>query len=143
MRPDRVLLVDDEESFVEVLAERLRSRGLEVTAVTSGRDAIAAAQDGTYDAVILDLAMPGLDGLETLRRLREAQPDLQVMILSGRATVKTAVEAIRLGAVDIFEKPMEVDTLLARIRNARATRIAQEDEMTQEQIDEIMRTKGW
>ena len=143
MRPDRVLLVDDEEGFVEVLAERLRTRGLEVRAVTSGRQALAVAEEESFDAVVLDLAMPGLDGLETLRRLHEMQPELQVMILSGRATVKTAMEAIRLGAVDIFEKPMEVDTLVQRIRSARAQRLAQEDEMTQEQIDEIMRTKGW
>ena len=143
MKPDRVLLVDDEASFLEVLAERMRGRGLEVTCATSGTEAIRLAQEETYDAVVLDLAMPGLDGLETLRRLRAMQPELQVMILSGRATVKTAVEAIQLGAIDIFEKPTEVETLVARIRSARATRIAEEENATQEQIDEILRTRGW
>lgn len=143
MRPDRVLLVDDEESFVEVLAERMRSRGVDVTCATSGREALQKAQEAAYDAVVLDLAMPGLDGLETLRRLRATQPDIQVMILSGRATVKTAVEAIQLGAIDIFEKPTEVETLVERIRSARAARLAKDDQATQEQIDAIMRSRGW
>lgn len=143
MRPDRVLLVDDEASFLEILAERMRSRGVEVTCATSGRDALDCARETTFDAVVLDLAMPGLDGLETLRRLRAMQPELQVMILSGRATVKTAVEAIQLGAIDIFEKPTDVETLVERIRSARATRIAEEEQATQEQIDDILKTRGW
>jgi len=143
MRPDRVLLVDDEVSFVEVLAERMRSRGLDVACAASGREALEVAQKTSFDAVVLDLAMPGLDGIETLRRLREMQPRLQVMILSGRATVRTAVLAIQLGATDIFEKPTEVETLVQRIRSARATRLAEEDHATREHIDEIMRTRGW
>ena len=77
MKPDRVLLVDDEASFLEILAERMRARGLDVTCATSGTEAIRLAQEETYDAVVLDLAMPGLDGLETLRRLRVMQPDWQ------------------------------------------------------------------
>ena len=143
MATDRVLLVDDEKDFVEVLAERMRSRGLEVTCATSGREAIFAVEAQTFDAVLLDLAMPDLDGLETLRRLHEIQPELQVMILSGRATVKTAVEAIRLGATDIFEKPTDVETLVERIRSARATRIAHEDDVAEEHIEEILGKRGW
>jgi len=143
MRPDRVLLVDDEADFLEVLAERMRSRGVEVTCALSGREALQHADESSFDAVVLDLAMPGLDGIETLRRLLEIQPELQVMILSGRATVQAAVEAIQLGAIDIFEKPTDVETLVKRIRSARAKRIAEEESATQEQIDEILRTRGW
>ena len=143
MPPDHVLLVDDETDFIEVLAERMRSRGLDVTCTTSGREAISAVEAETFDAVLLDLAMPGLDGLETLRRLHEIQPDLQVMILSGRATVKTAVEAIRRGATDIFEKPTDVETLVERIRSARAARIAHEDEVAEDHIEDILNRRGW
>jgi len=143
MAADRVLLVDDEVSFLEALAERLRMRGLEVVCAKSGREALAEVENQVFDAVVLDLAMPGLDGIETLRRLRQLQPELQVMILSGRATVQTAVEATRLGATDIFEKPTEVDTLVQRIRSARAARLAREAQTTQQHIDEIMRSKGW
>jgi DNA-binding NtrC family response regulator len=140
---DRVLLVDDEVTFLEALAERLQIRGLEVVCARSGREALTAVEEQTFDAVVLDLSMPGLDGIETLRRLRQMRPELQVMILSGRATVQTAVEATRLGATDIFEKPTDVDTLVQRIRSARAARLSHEQEITQEHIDEIMRTKGW
>jgi DNA-binding NtrC family response regulator len=143
MAADRVLLVDDEASFLEALAERLRMRGLDVVCAKSGREALTEVENQIFDAVVLDLAMPGLDGIETLRRLRQLQPELQVMILSGRATVQTAVEATRLGATDIFEKPTEVDTLVQRIRSARAARLAREAETTQQHIDEIMRSKGW
>ncbi len=143
MAKDRVLLVDDEVDFLEALAERLTMRGLDVTCAASGSEALRIIEETKFDAVVLDLAMPGLDGLETLRRLHQTQPELQVMILSGRATVQTAVEATKLGATDIFEKPMDVDTLVQRIRAARATRLAHEAEATQEQIEEIMRTKGW
>ena len=104
-------------TFLEALAERLNIRGLEVTCASSGREALRLIEDQTFDAVLLDLSMPGLDGLETLRRLRESHPNLQVMILSGRATVQTAVEATRLGAIDIFEKPTDVETLVERIRS--------------------------
>jgi DNA-binding NtrC family response regulator len=143
MPPDHVLLVDDETDFIETLAERMRSRGLGVTCATSGREAISAVEAKTFDAVLLDLAMPGLDGLDTLRRLHQIQPDLQVMILSGRATVKTAVEAIRRGATDIFEKPTDVETLVERIRSARAARIAHEDEVAEEHIEGILNRRGW
>ena len=143
MATDRVLLVDDEVEFLEALAERLKIRGLEVECARSGREALKIIDENTFDAVVLDLSMPGLDGIETLRRLRTLRPELQVMILSGRATVQTAVEATRLGATDIFEKPTDVETLVQRIRAARAARLAREDEASQEHIDEIMRTKGW
>jgi CheY-like chemotaxis protein len=111
--------------------------------LVDGREAISAVEEETFDAVLLDLAMPDLEGLETLRRLHEIQPELQVMILSGRATVKTAVEAMRLGATDIFEKPTDVETLVERIKSARATRIAHEDDMAEEHIEEILRKRGW
>jgi two-component system OmpR family response regulator len=143
MRPDRVLLVDDEVAFLEVFSERLQSRGLEVSAVTSGEEAVRLAKTKTFDAVVLDLAMPGMDGLETLRQLLAVQPHLQVMILTGQATLQAAVEATRLGAVDIFEKPTDIETLLARIRLARAKRLALEERNTEEEISEILRTRGW
>lgn len=143
MRPDRVLLVDDEVEFVETLAERMRARGLEVETAHNGVDAIVTVEQHGFDAIVLDLAMPGLDGLETLKRLREINPDLQVMLLSGQATVQSAAEATRLGAVDIFEKPTDVTTLVARIREARAARIALQEQRSQQEIEDILRRRGW
>jgi len=143
MRPNRVLLVDDEVAFLEVFSERLQSRGLEVSAVTSGEEAVPLAKTKTFDAVVLDLAMPGMDGLQTLRQLLAVQPHRQVMILTGQATLQAAVEATRLGAVDIFEKPTDIETLLARSRLARAKRLALEERHTEAEISEILRTRGW
>lgn len=143
MRPDKVLLIDDEVAFLEVLSERLRGRGLDVTTAASGEDALRLADTTAFDAVILDLAMPGMDGIETLKRLLAVQPRLQVMILSGQATLHAAVEATKLGAVDIFEKPTDIETLVNRIRLARARRLALEEQATQAEIDDILRTRGW
>lgn len=143
MSPDRVLLVDDEHDFVEVLADRMRTRGLEVETAESGPEAIHAVEERMFDAVVLDLAMPGMDGLETLRRLREIRPTLQVMLLTAKATVPTAVEATRLGAVDVLEKPTELGDLLAKIREARAARLQAEDRRSRAEIEEILATRGW
>ncbi|HEY3357667.1 MAG TPA: response regulator [Polyangia bacterium] len=123
MAIDRVLLVDDEVEFVETLAERLRARGLEVEVALTGPAAVKQAEAARFDAVVLDFAMPGgMDGIATLKALLAATPDLQVMLLTGQATIKTAIDATRLGAVDILEKPLDIATLLEKIREARARR---------------------
>jgi DNA-binding NtrC family response regulator len=128
MLTDRVLLIDDEVEFVEVLAERLRARGLEVDVAHSGIDGVSKSQVTKFDAVVLDLAMPGMDGIATLKALLAGTPDLQVMLLTGQATIKTAMDATRLGAVDILEKPMDITTLIEKIRNARARHVARAEE---------------
>ncbi len=143
MRADRVLLVDDEVEFVETLAERMRARGLEVSTATNGAEAILMAERESFDAVVLDLAMPGMDGIETLDHLLRRQPDLQVMLLTGQATVQRAVEATRLGAIEVFEKPTDIETLIGKIREARAQRFALVEQRTQKEIEEILRSRGW
>jgi len=143
MRADRVLLVDDEVEFVETLAERMRARGLEVATATNGGEAIVLAERESFDAVVLDLAMPGMDGIETLEHLLRHQPDLQVMLLTGQATVQRAVEATRLGAIEVFEKPTDIETLITKIREARAQRFALVEQRTQQEIEEILRARGW
>lgn len=143
MSTDRVLLVDDEVEFVETLAERLRTRGLEVEVAYTGADAIAKVKDARFDAVVLDSAMPGMDGIATLKALRALSPDLQVMLLTGQATIKTAAEATRLGAADVLEKPTDINTLLEKIREARAHRLALTDDRARKQVEEILKSRGW
>jgi len=143
MSADKVLLVDDEVEFVETLAERLRARGLEVDFATNGEEGLRMAGEKAFHAVVLDFAMPGMDGIETLKALREQNPDIQVMLLTGQATIKAAVEATRLGAVDVLEKPTDVETLLEKIRNARARFVAAREQKSQEQVDNIIRKYGW
>ncbi len=143
MANEKVLLVDDEEVFVEVLSQRLETRGVLVEWVTSGADAVAKAKAQRFDAIILDLAMPGMDGIETLIQLREIDPDVQVMLLTGRATLKKGLEAMKLGAMDFLEKPIEIDDLMDRIRTAKVATDQVNEKKTQTLLDDILKTKGW
>jgi DNA-binding response OmpR family regulator len=129
--------------FVETLAERMRTRGLEVEVATNGLEALEKCRSQRFDAIILDLAMPGMDGIETLRQLREQDPDAQIMLLTGQGTIRAAVEATQLGAMDVLEKPTEIETLLERIREARAKLMILEQRHSREDIEDILRRKGW
>ena len=139
----KVLLVDDEVAFVDVLAERLEARGLSVHKTNNGEDALAAAEGTVFDAIVLDMAMPGMDGIETLEGLLEINPDLQVILLTGRATLEQAVAAIRLGALDLLEKPAEIGTLVSKIEMAATKRWSLEEKRIEQKVADIMRKKGW
>jgi DNA-binding NtrC family response regulator len=138
-----VLLVDDEEDFTATLAERMEARGLAVDISASGPDAIERVRGKTYDAVVLDLAMPGMNGIETMKRLLADNPDLQVILLTGRATVRDGVEAMSEGAMEFLEKPADVDLLLNKIGAAQEKRILLTEKRVQDTITDILRTKGW
>ncbi|MFH1419227.1 MAG: response regulator [Planctomycetota bacterium] len=143
MRADRVLLVDDETEFVETLAERMRTRGLTARTAHSGSDALESVAKTTFDAIVLDLAMPGMDGIETLRLLREADPNLQIMLLSGQATARVAAEAMKEGAIDVLEKPADIEVLINKIKEARANKIMLTEAESREHVDDILKRKGW
>jgi DNA-binding NtrC family response regulator len=138
-----VLLVDDEVEFVEVLSDRLEARGLQVVKAHDGRSALSAAEGKVFDAIVLDMAMPGMDGLETLEGLLKINPDLQVILLTGRATLEQAATAIRIGALDLLEKPADIDTLVAKIELAATKRWAMEEKRIEDKVADIMRKKGW
>ena len=138
-----VLLVDDEPEFVEALAERLIARGLSVDSAADGATALQMCKAREYDAILLDMAMPGLDGLQTLRGLLEINPDQQVILLTGRATLTQGVEAMKLGALDLLEKPADIATLVARIEKAATHRSSLQDARVQERVSDILRKKGW
>jgi len=139
----KVLLVDDEVDFVETLAERLRTRGMDVEVATSGAQAIDKVDQRAFDAVVLDLAMPGIDGIETLKKLLKKNPDLQVMLLTGQATVKSAVEATNLGALDVLEKPTDIETLMEKIGQAKTQTTVLGEKRVQEMIEKALITRGW
>lgn len=138
-----VLLVDDEVEFVEVLADRLEARDLVVETANNGELALAKAEQKVFDAILLDLAMPGMDGIETLKALLGQNPDLQVILLTGQATLGQAVDAMKLGALDFLEKPVDIDVLVAKIDDAARKRSSLEDRRIQERMDDILRKKGW
>ena len=99
----KVLLVDDEKEFVDLLGERMVNRGMEVSSTTSAADALKIAEEQTFDAIVLDLMMPEMDGLEVLKNLKAKRPELQVILLTGHGTIEKGVEAMRLGAMDFVE----------------------------------------
>ncbi|MCK7577496.1 MAG: response regulator [Chromatiales bacterium] len=137
------MLVDDEAEFLKTLAERVRARGLDVSTAESAKDALAKVEKGTYDAVVLDLQMPGMDGLEALRILKEKDPKLQVILLTGHATVEKGVEAMKRGALDLLEKPANIETLRQKIQEATARRLVLVSEQAEDKIKDIIASKGW
>jgi DNA-binding NtrC family response regulator len=117
--PIHLLLVDDEQGFVEALARRLVSRGYQAAYVFSGEDALRFLDERkSIDVVLLDVKMPGMDGLETLRRIKAIQPLIETIMLTAHATVDTAVEAMRVGALDYLMKPCDISELTAKVEAA-------------------------
>lgn len=143
IRKAKVLLVDDEEEFIITLSERLRARNLDVTAVTRGEQAIELVDSEDFDAVVLDFAMPGMDGIETLKRIKQRHPDTEIIMLTGQGSVQKGVQAIKLGADDFLEKPVELSTLLAKISEAHDKHLTVLEEKSQEEIDRILKSRGW
>ena len=139
----KVLLVDDEKDFTEVLAERMETRGMTVDVVDSGMAAIDKVKEKGYDAIILDLAMPEMDGIETLKHVLGVNPDLQVILLTGRATLQKAVEAVKLGAVEFLEKPADIKVLVEKIETAQRERLRLMEKRLDERISKVTRKKGW
>ena len=139
----KVLLVDDEEQFLDALSQRLEARGLKVDAVTSGEDALSQVEDRNFDAIIVDLAMPGIDGIETLKRIKAKRPDLEIIMLTGHATVKSGIEAMKLGADDFLEKPVDLNVLLEKIGEAKNKRMLVVEKGRQEEVKKILKSKTW
>ncbi len=140
---EKVLLVDDEKDFIETLAERMKTRGMDVSTTTSAKEALEMVDNQNYDAIVLDLMMPEMDGLEALSILKEKNPDLQIILLTGQATVEKGIEAMKLGAMDFIEKPADLETLTAKIKKARAKKIVLVEKKNEEVIREILTSKGW
>jgi len=143
MKSLRVLLVDDEQEFTDVLAQRMEARGLDADVSADGRTALVMAKGKAYDAVVLDMAMPGMDGIETLKRLLANNPDLQVILLTGRATLRSGVEAIKAGAMEFMEKPPNIDKLIEKITEARSKRERLTEKRIETILSDIVRNKGW
>ena len=143
MDATRVLIVDDEEDFANALSERMRNRGLEADTAFNGPDAIKLVKSHSYDAIVLDLAMPGMDGIETLKRMLAVNANLQVIILTGQATVSKGVEAVKEGAFEFLEKPVRLDELVGKIGQAKSVCTALTESRINDMIDEIVKRKGW
>jgi DNA-binding NtrC family response regulator len=118
MRKFKVLLVDDEEEFVQSLAERLSMRELRSDMAFDGEQALSFVRKEKPDVIVLDLKMPGIDGMEVLRQVKKVYPEIQVIILTGHGTKQHEEEARRLGAFDYMEKPMDIERLVSSMKAA-------------------------
>jgi len=115
---EKVLLVDDEEDFLDAVAERMRARGIEVSTTTSARDALEMIEQKSYDAIVMDLMMPELEGTEALKAIKNRNGELQVILLTGYVTPEQVHQAMKFGAMDIIEKPPDLDVLIEKIKKA-------------------------
>jgi DNA-binding NtrC family response regulator len=140
---EKILLVDDEKDFLDVMSERIEARGMEVTTADSAKKALENVESGGFDAIILDLMMPGMDGLEALKAIKKKNPDLQVILLTGHATVEKGIEAMKLGAMDFIEKPADLDKLTEIIKKAQARKMVIIERKMEEKIKQIIGTKAW
>ncbi|MCP3921480.1 MAG: response regulator [Desulfobacterales bacterium] len=111
----KILLIDDEEEFVSTLAQRLEFRGYKAHAVNDGQSGIDLLDNESFDIVILDLMMHGLNGIETLKLIKNTQPNLPVILLTGHGSTKAGMEGMRLGAADYLMKPLDIKDLIDRI----------------------------
>jgi DNA-binding NtrC family response regulator len=139
----KVLLVDDEEQFVEVLAQRLQGRGYKVDTAFNGDEAIEFVNSHDVDVVILDVLMPGRDGIETLRELKRIKPLVEVIMLTGHATVETAIQGMKLAAYDYLMKPTDTAELVDKIDKAYKRKKEHEDRIKQAEVDSLIKRRGW
>ncbi len=139
----KILLVDDEEQFVEVLAERLEARNFDVQRASSGDEAIAKLQEKESDVVVLDVLMPGKDGVQTLKEIKQHWPIVEVIMLTGHATVETAIEGMKLGAYDYLMKPSETEDLVNKISKAYQRKSEHEERIRKAEIDKIVKSRGY
>jgi len=138
MRGSRILLVDDEVVFTNNMSKLLTNRGYRVTAVNSGDSAIRTLQEQGFDVIVLDLKMPGMDGLATLREIKKLGLFTQTLILTGHGSIDTALEAIKLGAYDYLTKPCEIEELVAKIEGAWEKKDAAEQREMEEKIQKVV-----
>jgi len=135
----QLLIVDDEVRFLQTLKERLQMRGFDVTAVTSGTQAIEAARSTRFDVALLDLKMPGIDGEEVLRIFKTEHPLMEVIILTGHGSIESAVDCTKAGSHSYLQKPCETDELLEVLKNAYHKRVRRKLALDEEKMDELLR----
>jgi len=131
-----VLFVDDEVDFLETLLKRMKKRQLNASGVNSGEDALAYLKDHAVDVVVLDVRMPGMDGIETLRKIKKSNPLLEVIMLTGHACLEIAREGMEVGAFDYLMKPINIDELLYKLQDAFKKKSIQMEKI--KHLEEVM-----
>ncbi len=122
----KVMVVDDELDFLETIIKRLKARKIEVTGAENGQRALEVLAERDIDVIVLDVKMPGMDGIETLRAIKERKPLTEVIMLTGHASVESGIQGMQLGAFDYVMKPVALDELLEKMRQAYERKLIQE-----------------
>jgi len=137
-----VLLVDDEAPFVDTMTKRLAKRKLTIFKSYSGEEALETLkQNSKIDLVILDVKMPGMDGIETLKEIRKEFPLVEVIMLTGHATVETSIEGMRLGAFDYLMKPCDMDVLIEKVNAAVSKKRDHEEKIREARVNVILKAR--
>lgn len=139
----KVLLVDDEKEFIETLAERLAVRGFIVQTAFGGDEALSKIKEEDFDVVVLDVLMPGKNGIETLREIKSLKPLVNVIMLTGHATVETAIDGMKAGAFDYLMKPTDTNDLVGKITKAFNIKAEHEKRILKAEINTIIEKRGW
>ena len=140
--PARVLIVDDEKDFVEMLSLRLKQVGEKAAPAYSGRECLETLAQKEIDVVILDIKMPGMDGIETLREIKKRFPLVEVIMLTGHGATETAVEGMKLGAFDYLLKPADFADLSDKLEAARKRKDEQEERIRKAEAKLLLRRSG-
>lgn len=140
--PTNVLLVDDEKDFVEMLSLRLQEAGERVTPAYNGKECLDTLEKKNIDVVILDIKMPGMDGIETLREIKRKHPLAEVIMLTGHGTTETAVQGMKLGAYDYLLKPADFEDLTSKLEGARKRKDEQEERIRRAEASLLVRRTG-
>jgi DNA-binding NtrC family response regulator len=140
--PTRVMLVDDEKDFVEMLSLRLEEIGERVTSAYSGRECLRMLEKKEIDVVILDILMPGMDGIATLKEIKNKHPLVEVIMLTGHGTTENAVDGMKLGAFDYLLKPARFEELTAKLESARQRKDEQEERIRKAEAKLLLRRSG-
>jgi DNA-binding NtrC family response regulator len=139
MKKFKVLVVDDEKEFLETTLKRMRKREIDCEGAESGLEAIEKVKCGSYDVVLLDVKMPDMDGIKTLGMIKMVKPMVEVVMLTGHASVESGIEGMKLGAFDYLMKPMELDPLLEKLRDAYEKKAIHEEKIERAQFVENLR----
>ncbi|MBW1931366.1 MAG: response regulator [Deltaproteobacteria bacterium] len=134
----KILLVDDEVTFTENMAKLLNARGYRVITANSGDEAIRMLEKENFDVVVLDLKMPGMDGITTLKEIKKLDLFTETLILTGHGSINSALEAVKLGAYDYLTKPCEIDELVAKIEGAWAKKDEEVKRDIEEKIQKVV-----
>ena len=140
--PILILLVDDEKDFVEMLSMRLEGEGHRVRGVFSGQDALSTLKTWEPDVVVLDIKMPGMDGIEALKAIKNQNPIVEIILLTGHGSIDTAVEGLKSGAFDYLLKPADFDELLGKLDAARLRKYEQEERIRKAEALSLVRRTG-